>query len=143
MEYWPYDLNSQKEWILNNIKSDDYNLLLLINNELCGFMNLTNVTGLLDELSYCNFIGIGNVCISKSHSGKGLGLLMMHAARYYIEENEKNGILFCKDELIPFYLKAGWKNNNIKVSIGENELDDILMSLSNIDAKSIRLNRKF
>lgn len=148
MEYWNYPVNSQKEWISKNIKSDDYNLTLSINDTLQGFINLTNVNGLLDESHYCSFIGVGNVCISKAYSGKGLGLLMMHAANYYINENGKNGILFCKDKLIPFYLKAGWRNNNIKVSIGENELDEKsldsnIMSLNKIDAQLIRLVRNF
>ena len=143
MEYWPYPFNLQKEWILNNIKFDDYNLMLSINDALHGFMNLANVSGLLDESSCETFIGVGNVCVSKCDSGKGLGLLIMHAANYYIKENRKNGILLCKDELMPFYMKAGWKSNDIKVSIGEKEIDANIMSLCEINAKSIKLNRNY
>lgn len=143
MQHWPYSFHSHKEWIGKNIKHDDLNLLLKTQGQLVGFLNLVKVNAHLNFQSYIDLLGVGNVCISKEFSGKGLGLLLMQVANYQIHASGNNGILLCSDKLVPFYLKAGWRKTQSEVLIGETKFDGNTMLLEGITPQLIVLNRNF
>ena len=143
IQHWPHPFRSQKDWILKNINSDDYNLLLEMNSELVGFLNLIHVDALLDNTIKLDLLGVGNVCVSKEVSGKGLGLLLMQIASYHIKSLGYNGVLLCSDDIVPFYIRAGWLTNNAKVSINDNKYDGMVMFLNHVSMQKIELNRNF
>lgn len=143
MQHWPHPFKSQKEWIIKNIEPNDFNLLLIMKKELVGFMNLVHVNVLLNDKVNLALLGVGNVCVSKEFSGKGLGLLLMQIANYQIQAMGFNGVLLCSDKLVPFYLKAGWIKTQSEVSIRETRFEGNTMFLKGITSKSIVLNRSF
>lgn len=102
---WSFSLESQKLWITQNIEPDDLHFLLYNNHELIAYMNLVRVEALIDG-NYFSVFGIGNVCSKRKGVGYG-GLLMNKVGDFLIEKN-KIGLLFCKNYLLPFYIKYNW-----------------------------------
>lgn len=108
MQHWKYSREKHINWIKNNISGNDYHLLLFNNSEsLIAYLNLVNVTVNCDSDSK-EYMGIGNVCVDKLYGDKGYGLLMMNLATFMVKQLNQPGILLCKEDLNPFYQKAGW-----------------------------------
>jgi len=100
-----YTLESQVNWIENNIKVDDIHFLIYDNNKLIAYTNLIEETLLINN-EKINILGIGNVCVNEK--GKNDGSLLMKNVNKFLLDNNKIGLLFCKKNLIPFYKKADW-----------------------------------
>lgn len=109
---WSYGIDSQIHWIKENIYDDDYHLLGEEKTEdgivLIAYLNLVNVQIELDK-NKIEAIGIGNVCVDKNFEHSGYGRSLVLKADEYITGLKKQGILLCKDSLIEFYRKCGWK----------------------------------
>ena len=112
-QYWTYGIDSQIEWIQKNLSGDDIHLLGYCPEkyELAAYLALVEVFAEVNS-NICRCAGLSNVCVKKSYAGKGLGLMLVSKANEFITEEEKNGILLCKDSLASFYEKAGWKTIN-------------------------------
>lgn len=105
---WPYSFEKQLKWIENNIKDEDIHVLLLDdNNAITAYLNMVSINFTINNVNYSGY-GIGNVCASKRGSGKGA--LLMHKLNKYFVDNKIIGLLFCKEELLNFYNKQGWKH---------------------------------
>lgn len=102
---WPYPYESQKKWIQDNLKEDDVHVFLKKKDEYVAYLNLVQVNVVINTKNK-PFLGIGNVCAIKQHSG--FGGLLMGKIYLYLVENKYRGILFCKDELVRFYQKYHW-----------------------------------
>lgn len=103
--HWNYSTVEHKNWITINIKKDDIHVLMFENEVLVGYMNLIQTEALLNSENFY-FLGIGNVCAKEKRRGYGEKLLI--EVNNYLTDNNKQGILFCKDELISFYKKYNW-----------------------------------
>lgn len=103
---WCYSIEQHTKWINDNLKEDDFHLLIYENNELLAYMNLVNVT-IKSRDALIPFLGIGNVCTR--HKGKGYGSRLMEEANKYLLDTDKKGLLFCKHHLVDFYLKHDWQ----------------------------------
>ncbi len=102
---WQYPLEKQLQWMTDNLKSTDVHLLVHADDKLVAYTNFVDVKVLINEASE-RFMGIGNVCTSES--GKGYGEMLMNAINDSILKNNWNGILLCKDNLVPYYEKYQW-----------------------------------
>ena len=103
---WPYPVESQVKWIINNIHFDDMHVFLKDNDEIKAYMTLSFVEGILNGIK-TTFVGLG--CVCTAIPGVGIGkLLMSYINKYLIKENYK-GLLFCKQDLIGFYEKYNWQ----------------------------------
>ena len=100
-----YTLESQLNWIENNIGSDDIHLLIYDNYKLIAYTNLIEETLLINNENI-NILGIGNVCVDEK--GKNKGTLLIKNVNKFLYDNQKIGLLFCKKNLIPFYKKTDW-----------------------------------
>ncbi|WP_423128023.1 GNAT family N-acetyltransferase [Gaoshiqia sp. Z1-71] len=111
---WPYPSDEQKKWIKNNIKDDDIHFLLYNASKAVAYLNLIDIEIEVDNQKEKAF-GIGNVCAIEK--GKGYGKELMKQVNQFIIKSEKTGLLFCKNNLTPFYQKYGWKliNKNLLV----------------------------
>lgn len=103
---WSYSADSQKKWISENIKTNDIHLLLRDDAYLVGYLNLVNIHFMIDHELLYGF-GIGNVC--SSVKGHGYGGKIIEFANDFILKKESFGLLFCKNNLVDFYIKYGWK----------------------------------
>ncbi|MGE5629218.1 MAG: GNAT family N-acetyltransferase [Solirubrobacterales bacterium] len=102
---WPYSLKSQLAWISNNISDNDIHVLLYNGEEFIAYLNLVEIEFSIDGVLTQGY-GIGNVC--SREKGKGYGSILMRNVNEYLKENDKIGLLLCKQELIPFYEKCSW-----------------------------------
>ena len=79
-----YSFDSQRQWIIDNIKPDDIHFLIYDNNKLIAYANLIEESLFMDEKEI-NILGLGNVCVDEK--GKEKGYLLMSKINNYLIEN--------------------------------------------------------
>jgi hypothetical protein len=67
----------------------------------------------------------------------------MQIANFFINNSEFQGLLMCKESLVPFYKKAGWKVFEREFSINGNKIQATLMSLTPLCMKFLSVNKNF
>ena len=102
---WPYPVESQLKWIIDNVCEDDIHVLLRDKETDIAYLSLSQVSALIDGQQTA-FSGVGCVC-SRYH-GRGAGETLIKKANNYLISCKKKGLLFCKDNLIDFYKKYDW-----------------------------------
>lgn len=103
---WPYTFDQHRIWLQENIKSQDFHLLVYNGEKLAAYTNFVAVKVNING-SEIPFMGIGNVCTAES--GKGYGNILMDSVNGTVSEKNWKGLLFCKDHLVSYYEKSGWK----------------------------------
>jgi len=104
--HWNYTSDEHLSWIERSIKADDIHVLLFEEEKLVAYLNLINTEVIVNNTVH-PFVGIGNVCSSEMR--KGFGRVLIKEVNYYLIAQKKIGILLCKDTLVGFYYKNGWK----------------------------------
>lgn len=110
-EHWHHGIDSQQSWFNTYIRNDDYNVCMLENNHLIGYLHMVNVDVKIGNDNHCMY-GIGNVCVASRRKHSGLGLKLIFQANAKIIHDKKVGILLCRDRMISFYRICGWKEWN-------------------------------
>jgi len=103
---WNYSMEQHLLWIKDNLNNNDYHFLLFDNKEFIAYMNLVEVN-VNSNATSIPFLGIGNVC--SRYKGRGDGKKIMVEVNTFLKENSFYGLLFCKNHLVDFYKKFGWK----------------------------------
>lgn len=103
---WNYPLESQIQWIYENITPSDIHCILKDDDIDVAYLNLVDITLDIDGLRYRGF-GVGNVC--SIEKGKGYGSVLMEMTNLYIKQQTRIGMLFCKSSLLGFYSRFDWK----------------------------------
>ncbi len=102
---WSYSYDEHYKWIKSNLKNSDIHVLLYDGNTALAYINLIEIQ--LDiDLVELNGFGVGNVCAIEK--GKGWGKELILRVNKFLIENNKVGLLFCKNELIKFYIENRW-----------------------------------
>lgn len=104
--HWNYTSKEHLNWIERNIKAEDIHVLMFEKEELVAYLNLINIEVIINN-TIQPFVGIGNVC--SSEKGKGYGSILIKEVNEYLLLQNQTGILLCKDTLLSFYSKNGWK----------------------------------
>ena len=102
---WPYNYDEHCKWIKNNLKNSDIHVLLYDGDTALAYINLIDIKINIDHVDLNGF-GIGNVCAIEK--GQGWGKEIILKVNNYLFENNKVGLLFCKMELLKFYIENGW-----------------------------------
>lgn len=102
---WPYHYDEQCKWIKNNLKNSDIHVLLYKDRTLIAYLNLVEIEIQFDSANFKGF-GVGNVCATEK--GKGWGKILISNVNSYLIDNNLVGLLFCKDQLIKFYIDCEW-----------------------------------
>ena len=143
-QHWDYSIQEHKDWIKVNINKDDFHLLLIDHTDnLVAYLNMTNLVVVQNLETVIAGLGIGNVCVDKNFNRKGLGLLLMQIANYYIKNEAKQGLLLCKPSLVNFYKKANWQVFDGEFLVNNENIEAKLMYLFPISEKLISINKKF
>ncbi len=104
---WPaYTVTQHFNWITEKFLPENFHLIIKANNQLIGYANLLKVSAKFDTKKI-NVIGIGNV--STAETGKGYGNVVMAEINLFLNDNSHIGFLLCKNEVIKYYEKFGWK----------------------------------
>lgn len=125
---WNYPAEEHLAWIRANLKDNDWHVLMYDDNELIGYLNLVQVNVDKGDVKI-PFLGIGNVCTR--HKGRGDGLKLMNEVNCFIEHKRAQGLLFCKSNIVQFYVKAGWESiknlhpNNEVITMTYNNKQDL------------------
>lgn len=141
--YWNYTYEEHNRWMKENIKDDEYHLIIL-NEELEIIAYLTmaktyiNYNDIREEV-----IGVGNVCVDKKYSGLGIGQLLMSICNYYLNSFGKRTILMCKEHLIKFYEKSGWTRYEGEVYLNNILFQGEIMFKEPLYNNKIALERNF
>lgn len=128
---WPYTYDQQVEWMNKNVKENDFHVLLSGKKEIVAYLNLITTELIIDGLNY-NALGIGNVCAIKK--GQGFGIELMRQTNQFIIQEGKIGLLFCKPNLVDFYLKCGWtiiKKRQLKLYFDITEIKTMIYNYNN------------
>jgi len=147
-QYWPYSYEMQKKWIEENLNSSDSHLCIeTASSELVGYLNLVKVNIILDGVN-TSAIGIGNVCVDKLYLKKGIGLLLINVANYFLKNIALNGVLLCKEKEIDFYSKAGWSllnRESTEIIVKEKPYSNNLMYTKNdfSQVHTLKIDRNF
>lgn len=104
--HWPYSEDEHLNWIKKNLNFNDIHVLVYEESDLVAYLNLIESKVTIENKNHV-FLGIGNVC-SKVKS-KGYGSLLIKEVDKYIVQQNKAGILLCKDSLVDFYLRNDWE----------------------------------
>ena len=111
---WEYTLEQHKKWMAENIRPNDFHVLIKDGEESIAYTNLVDITAIIN-FKNVSVRGIGNVCTSET--GKGFGNVLMEEVNKVLIAHDWKGILLCKDHLVPYYEKFDWKlvdKNTIK-----------------------------
>ena len=103
---WPHPIESQVNWIIENIDEEDEHVFLKEGSIDLAYMNLVKISFSANDTDYMAY-GIGNVCAAEK--GKGYGRELMNRVNDYLKETKICGLLFCRDALVPFYKLYGWE----------------------------------
>lgn len=104
--HWDYSIVEHLNWMEVNLKVNDMHVLVYDEFDLVAYLNLVESKVTIENKNY-TFLGVGNVCTKVKSKGYG-SILIKEVDKYIIDEN-KAGILLCKDSLIGFYLKNDWE----------------------------------
>lgn len=103
---WPYTYDQQLDWINTNIQPEDIHILIYDSTKLVAYTNLIRISVQINDQEVpC--MGIGNVCTLES--GKGYGNILLEEIDKSLLNNAWKGMLLCKDNLVNYYEKYGWR----------------------------------
>lgn len=132
-QHWQYGIKSQILWMNDNLEDNDIHLICKNTDGrdsiLQAYITLTNLCVEIDG-QYLECVGVGCVCVDKTCQHTGLGRLLIEKANSFIKEQKKYGILLCKDALVSFYEKCGWKRIQYEsATVADNRYDHNIMLL--------------
>ena len=147
-QHWPHGLESQLLWMKENIGMDDAHLMgeerEIDQIVLKAYITLTSLSVTIDD-QRLECIGVGGVCVDKAVQHSGMGRLLMQEVGKFIKERVQLGILLCKDPLVPFYEKYGWKRVQYKTALvaGNNYMYNIMLLDKDCVCSNIIIDRNF
>lgn len=147
-QHWPYGIESQLSWMDANIQLNDVHLLGVEQTgngeKLRAYSTITALKVCIDG-KHDEFLGVGGVCIDKNLQHSGIGRLLLNVTGEYIERQDKQGILLCKETLQGFYKKCGWKLLDYEMAMVANRKYEqkIMLSMSKCSCNEIVIDRNF
>ncbi len=107
--FWNHDYESQYNWFLNNIISDDIHYLYYEENRLIGY-GVKRV--------FKSYTIIDTIIVLEEFRGKGIGYKIV---KELINKEDKPIYLLCEEKNIGFYKKNGFSEEN-KVVFNDKEI---------------------
>ena len=130
MQEWKYSFNSHIDWIRKNIKLNDINIFLKINEEVVGY-NLLRIRKFYTRENFTNknYYYFDTMIIDKNFRKKKLSKKIMMKSIKIIKKNNF-AFLLCKKSLIRYYKKFGWilmDKKKIKILNKKTKLNYMIM----------------
>lgn len=106
--FWKWSMVKQINWYKNFVKKNDLNNLLRIKGRLVGY-NLLRKRNAYIGKKKIKYLYLDTFMIHKNFRKKGLGEILIRFNNMVIKKSKKHSFLICPKNIIPFYLKFGWK----------------------------------
>jgi GNAT superfamily N-acetyltransferase len=101
-EFWDYPAASQRRWFFENVTQGDLHVIAQDDREaIVGYTRIARK----DRSSVAT---IDTLCVRGNAQGRGIGSMVMRAARDAILSEGRTGLLSCSPALVPFYARCGW-----------------------------------
>jgi hypothetical protein len=110
---------------------------------IIAYLNIVELNLIVDDTVTIKMLGIGNVCVDKQHLRKEYGFLLMKIVEYYLRRNKINGLLLCKEHLIPFYDAVHWIKYEGKVFIRDKPFNGTTYTYNPFICKKLVLDKNF
>lgn len=138
---WPYDADSQFQWMIRNLQENDLHFLLrdAKDGNITAYLNLVELEADFDDNVKVSCWGLGNVCAREK--GKGKGREIMLSLNDYIKNNNLTALLLCKDKLIGFYKRVGWEE--LENQAGLTTDIHVMQFGASLHKKLLRISRMF
>lgn len=139
---WEYSLEQHKKWMADNIKPNDFHVIIKADQQPIAYTNLVDVNASINKENI-NVRGIGNVCTSET--GKGFGNILMEEVNKVLVTHDWKGILLCKDHLVPYYEKFDWKliDKNVVETEKFNGINFMIYNFKDIVTSLVYTDRNF
>ncbi len=142
-QHWNYPIIEHIKWFNNNLSDEDLHVCIFNEEKLIAYTTLVNVKYKLENDFEVSSLGLGSVCVDKSHLNQKYGLLVVQIVSAFIKFKNCNGILLCKDDLVTFYQKNNWIKYNGEINFLDTNLSCNLLSTEKISSQFIKLNKIF
>lgn len=106
--FWKYDLKSQISFFEKNYYKFDINNLLYQNKKLIGY-NILKKRSLFIKNKKSKYYYLDTLIIDKNQRHKNYGSILMKLNNNLIKNNNLHGMLLCRNNMVSFYKKFGWK----------------------------------
>lgn len=126
---FPKEVMATKEMFKKRLEAYPENFFVgYVNSEIVGIVNgcVTNQKTITDDLyddvttniKNGNYQVVFGLAVLPKYQGKGIASSLLKHYENYAKTNNRNGvILTCKEELISFYQKRGYKNLGVSESV--------------------------
>lgn len=97
-----------------------------VQSEIVSFLSVVDRVGEADG-KRIRLFGLNNVITDKAHRKKGYSTVLNKLAVDFMRREDPSalGVLFCAEELIPFYKVFGWKKFTGKVTVSQPSGDKV------------------
>lgn len=128
---WKYSYKNQIYWIKKNIKKNDLNIFLKINEKIVGY-NLLRLRKFHTNISKKEryYFYFDTLIVDKKFRNKNLSKIIMNKSIKLIN-SKAFGFLLCKTKMINFYKKFGWKKYdraNFKITNKRTKLNFLILT---------------
>ena len=107
-QHWPHPIDSQIEWMRKNYNCLDTHIILMDGAIAIGYVAIVGLNVVANEKGI-NSLGISCLCVDQRYHSHGYGSLMMERALKFADDNKRSICLLCKEKLVGFYNKCGYK----------------------------------
>ena len=138
---WPYDADSQFRWMIRNLRENDLHFLLrnVDRQTIVAYLNLVEIKAIFEDGRDTICWGLGNVC--SREKGKGTGREIMSMLNDFVLTSGHPALLLCKEPVIGFYSKMGWRE--IKNMTGMSPEVHVMILGEVKEPKLYKVNRVF
>ena len=108
---WKFGIKSNLRWFRENVRNDDLNIVLKLNNSIIGY-TLLRKRVYFEKNKKKNFFYLDTIIVAKKFRKEKFGKLLIQFNNFLISRSDFLGFLLCKNKDIKFYKKFGWKTLN-------------------------------
>jgi len=106
--FWNFGLIESKRWFIQNIKKDDFHILLFDKKKLIGYIALRDRFFVKKKKLYKYYL-FDTLIIKKKYRKLNLSKVLMKSCNSFLRKKKKPAFLICKSQLVEFYENFEWK----------------------------------
>jgi hypothetical protein len=117
--FWKFNLNSQLAFFKKDYCKFDIHNLLYLKKKLMGYNVLKKRSFFVKKKN--KYYYLDTLIIAKSQRKKNYGSILMKLNNNLIKNNNLHGMLLCRNNMVSFYKKFGWKIINSQNTVLEDK----------------------